>query len=149
MDKKFISSMDEVFHSFIFKVRLDRFATYSNSLQRMSLLDLRIIRYIAERDNVQLKEIRDFLQIHNSTLSSAIKRLERRGIFKRVSNPEDGRSFIIKLTELGEKVHQKHREADLSLAKNIVDTFDKDEDRREFIRLMKIVSDKYENEANF
>jgi DNA-binding MarR family transcriptional regulator len=41
-----------------------------------------------------------------TTVSSYVKRFERRGHVRRVPNPDDGRSYRVQLTAAGRRVHQ-------------------------------------------
>lgn len=141
-----ILAFSDQLHRFIIQFRLDRIDTFSDLFKRISLLDLTIIRQAASSGEKPLKEIRDSIGIHNSTLSSAIKRLEKRGVLKKTASPEDGRSYIIRLTELGKKVHAEHMKTSILLAKKAMEAFNSDENRKEFIRLMGILVDNYDND---
>ena len=42
-----------------------------------------------------------------TTVSSYVKRFEKRGHVKRFANPDDGRSYLIKLTAAGRRIHRE------------------------------------------
>ena len=44
------------------------------------------------------------LQVHPTSTTNAVDRLERAGLVKRIPHPEDGRSTIVKLTKAGREL---------------------------------------------
>lgn len=42
-----------------------------------------------------------------TTVSSSMKRFERRGHIERVTNPDDGRSYLVRLTPAGRRIHRE------------------------------------------
>ncbi len=51
--------------------------------------------------------VADLLAIDRTTLTAALKPLERRGLVKVLANPEDGRSRVLKLTAKGKQLLEK------------------------------------------
>ena len=51
--------------------------------------------------------VADLLAIDRTTLTAALKPLERRGLVKVLPNPEDGRSRVLKLTPRGKQLLEK------------------------------------------
>jgi DNA-binding MarR family transcriptional regulator len=51
--------------------------------------------------------VADLLAIDRTTLTAALKPLERRGLVKVLPNPEDGRSRVLKLTSKGKQLLEK------------------------------------------
>jgi DNA-binding MarR family transcriptional regulator len=51
--------------------------------------------------------VADLLAIDRTTLTAALKPLERRGLVKMLPNPKDGRSRVLKLTVKGKQLLEK------------------------------------------
>ena len=50
----------------------------------------------------------DVLGVSATTLSATIDRLVRKGQLRRVPNPDDGRSYVVELTEVGHATNQEN-----------------------------------------
>jgi DNA-binding MarR family transcriptional regulator len=59
---------------------------------------------LRKRSNVRIREIALEMDIHISTASRAVNRLEKRGLVARKKDPEDKRSILVSLEPEGEKV---------------------------------------------
>ncbi len=57
-------------------------------------------------EGVTPTELAEWMSAPSTTVSSYVKRLEKRGHVQRIANPEDGRSYRLRLTAKGKKVHQ-------------------------------------------
>jgi DNA-binding MarR family transcriptional regulator len=71
----------------------------------------RIIRFLAlnQENPVYQKDVEAFLNIRKSSVSSAIKNLEKSGLITRSHNPEDGRYKRINLTAAGLSIYEETR----------------------------------------
>lgn len=137
MSEDLYQYFNESFHRFLYKTTLkeDVMVQFSEELRGISLLELRIIRYIYENPDCIVRDILKALEIPDSTLTSAINRLEKRDIIKRRINPEDRRSYKLEITEYGNKVQEEHYKADLLFAKKVLNTLENEDDKKCFARL--------------
>ena len=51
-----------------------------------------------------LSKIGERLQVHGSSVTNAIDRLERQGFVRRIPNPRDGRGTLAELTPAGRRI---------------------------------------------
>ena len=65
-----------------------------------------IYSVLASADGVTPGELAHWMAAPTTTVSSYVKRFERRGHVTRVPNPEDGRSYRLKLSRDGRKAHR-------------------------------------------
>lgn len=66
-----------------------------------------IYSLLAPSDEITPTDLARWMSAPTTTVSSYIKRFEKRGHVKRVRNPEDGRSHRLRLTAAGRRAHQK------------------------------------------
>ncbi|MEL7564260.1 MAG: MarR family winged helix-turn-helix transcriptional regulator [Dehalobacterium sp.] len=131
----------ESFHLFIWKqMEEDWTGGFSPLLAGLNLLDLRIIRNVSENESYTIRKLLQVLKIPDSTLTSAINRLEKKNIIMRTINPEDRRSYILQLTDYGKKVQKEHVNLDLYIVNKILSIFDNCEDQKNFIKLFEKVA---------
>ena len=64
--------------------------------------DYALLSIIGVRAPVRLTEVATALGMRLTTVSDAVRRLERRGLVARVRNPDDGRSWLFALSEEGD-----------------------------------------------
>ena len=86
------------------------------------------------------KDIAEAYGIKGPSVTSLIKTMEKNGFITRVKNKNDARSYDVFLTEKGEEVFHQVKKAffeyDGEFSKKL-----SDEDKKEFLRLMKIVTE--------
>lgn len=111
-DESLIKAATDALHDMVWRIRLDQLGAWSESLKGIAQLDLHILKLIAERPNIILKEICQELRIPNSTLTSAINRLEKRGLLRRLISQRDRRSYELELTDKGLEIKQEHDRID-------------------------------------
>lgn len=107
-----------------------------SNMKDLSLLELKILRYIGNGQRTPLKDIRALVGIPNATLTSIIKRFEKRGLIIRLPNPDDRRSFILELTQLGKTIHNAHMAEHRLAAENFLKRIEKKEDAEAYIRVV-------------
>ena len=59
---------------------------------------------LRQRSHVRMRDIAEEMDIHISTASRAVNRLEKRGLVSRKKDPKDKRSILVSLEPEGEKV---------------------------------------------
>lgn len=110
---------------------------YQDYLEPFQLTYTQYITLIVlfEKDNRTISEIGDRLGLDSGTLTPLIKKLEKRGILKRIRGKDDERRVYIELTELGVKLKEdlmhiplemvKHYDLTLEEAKKLYELLDK------------------------
>jgi len=137
---KQIDQIDKAFHAFWRGILLGD-KSVSETLQGIGYIDMQLIEIACRRPDAILKEIRDYLRIPQTTLSSVISRLEKRGLLRRIINHRDMRSFSLEITEKGKEILEEHKKNDYRQAKGVLLLLEENE-RNEFIRLFTKISSK-------
>ncbi|WP_158301453.1 MarR family winged helix-turn-helix transcriptional regulator [Methanocella paludicola] len=122
------------------KMRSDRLETWSDKLKGISKMELHILLLVQAQPDIVLGEIKDRLDVPNSTLTGVIDRMEKQGLARRTISPRDRRSYGLELTEKGKEVRKEHDRILLMLASNMLDPLD-DRERTTFIRLLSKIAD--------
>jgi len=138
---KQIEAVNKAFHQIWYAIMFNRPDYKSENIQKLSFLEMHLIGMAYEHPEMILKEIREYLRIPQTTLSSIIAKLEKQGILRRVINHRDMRSFSLEVTEVGKKIRETHKEHDFKQAKEFILALDVD-DRDEFIRMFGKVANK-------
>ena len=66
----------------------------------LSLTQLRVLAILRDR-RIKMSELADYLGLDKSTISGLVDRAEKRGLFQRAPNPDDGRAVDVFLTAAG------------------------------------------------
>lgn len=139
-----LEAISDLLHRITWNVRLDQLGTWSAKLKGMTQLDLHILKMIAERPNIILKDICDRLHIPNSTLTSAINRLEERGLLKRLISQRDRRSYGLELTDKGWTIKREHDRVDRLIAEQVFAALEDESEAQTLVRLLEKVSHSFE-----
>lgn len=137
-----ISSFNEAFHKLWFKLMTSRSEEKSQKLKGLAFLDMQVITMAYEKPDIILKDIRDKLKIPQTTLSSIVAKLEKRGFIQRIINPRDYRSFSLKITALGKETMDEHMKMDHEQSRHMLRSLEPEE-RDEFIRLFDKMADRF------
>lgn len=137
-----IKIVSDALHLFVLKLRVDRLDTWSKKLEGLTPLQLHILKLVQQRPNLLLGEIRREFRIPQSTLTSAVDRLEFRGLVRRVINPRDLRSFGLELTEEGVLIQEEHDRVDRLLAGKLLQCLDTEEKRQRCCEIMAEIAGK-------
>jgi DNA-binding MarR family transcriptional regulator len=122
------------------------FLSYSNQyntmeefprIDRLTTMEISIIRIVYEREDVILKEICTMLDIPKSTLTSAIDRLEGLNYVNRTISKRDRRSYGLQLTEEGQEVKNEHIAFEKKLYGYILNALDTNDEREKFLSLFR------------
>lgn len=133
-----IKIVDEAVHELIYKIINSKFMNeYSDKTKGISMIDFRVLRVVAENPGKQIKDLLNILKIPNSTLTSVINRLEKKGIIKRVISPEDRRSFNLEITDLGKDIQEEHMKFDRDVARKYLEATDNEEEKKFLIKFLK------------
>ena len=79
-----------------------------------------IYSVLTSADALTPSELARWMAAPATTVSSYVKRLERRGHAKRVANPHDGRSYMLSLTPSGRRAHRAAVEAFIPVLERVV-----------------------------
>lgn len=136
-----VRNLDKVWHELIVSMQKTSEELWKDKLEGASTVEMSILGIIERKPDVILKEIVERLGIPGSTLTSAVDRLEKRGLLKRVISQRDRRSFGLELTDEGRIAQREHRESEGLLWKKILGSYASAAERRELIRLLQILAD--------
>ena len=135
-----IERLDKSLHRLYQAMYLDRLPIRreygSFSSKNLSIMEIRILCIIDENDEIPLLEIRDSFDLPNSTLTSIIKKFEVKKLICRLPNPQDGRSYLLKITPKGRQINQEHRGFDRLIAINFLDRLGDDKAAETFIEVV-------------
>ncbi|MFR1710195.1 MAG: MarR family winged helix-turn-helix transcriptional regulator [Clostridium sp.] len=106
-------------------------------IDKLTTMEIGIIRIVYEREDIILKEICTMLDIPKSTLTSAIDRLEKLNYVNRTISKRDRRSYGLQLTDEGQAVKDEHLAFEKKLYGYILSALDTKDEREEFLKLFK------------
>lgn len=132
--EKFNLSMQNI----IVLLHIDQPEQYSDVLRDFRILDLHVLALLAEYPGIKLTEICSRLDIPNSTLTSIIDRIEKKGLIKRVLNPSDRRSFGFEITKAGDQIVAEHDRVHSLIANRILSFLDETEKEALFKIFVKV-----------
>lgn len=127
-----IKKLNKLWHELLNSNKLN---VCTQELEGATPLEVNILRVVGESPDIILKEICQKLNLVNSTLTSAINRLEKRELLYRTITNRDLRSFGLKLTEKGEKALADHIQGEEKIIEMMLGSFEGSKERAEFIRL--------------
>jgi DNA-binding MarR family transcriptional regulator len=84
--------------------------TYSRQLlteHGLSSPQIGTLRVLANRGSSTPTELADALHLSPQTMAGILQRLEQRGLIQRERDTEDRRSFVVRMTETGQKAEAK------------------------------------------
>ena len=141
--KKQVEITNKAFHRLWFSLLLGRPDLFSEKLKGLSFIDLNVISISYEKPGLILKEIREYLKIPQTTLSSIVTKLEKLGLVERVITRRDMHSYSIKITDKGKGVIDEHRRIDINQARKVIMTLEGQE-RYDFVALIEKVASRIE-----
>ena len=134
------AQFDKLLQSVLLKLRLDRLESWSPLLEGILPLDLHILEAAGREPEIILKEIREQLNIPNSTLTSAIDRLEQRNMLHRKISTRDRRSYALEFTEQGRLLLHEHDRVHRQVAETILNQLTGDEQQTLYRLLQKVLA---------
>ncbi|WP_405975130.1 MarR family transcriptional regulator [Streptomyces sp. NBC_00988] len=66
-----------------------------------------VLNALADEPGLDQRTVGERVGLDRSTVAEVISRLIRRGLLDKVRDPQDGRRFLLRLTEDGTRVHRK------------------------------------------
>ena len=123
-------------HRLFKALRLMDLGQWSERLQGLGMLDLGVLHHAELHQDGVLGDIRKALNIPHSTLTSAVNRLERKGLLRRVVSDKDRRSYGLVLTSEGREINAEHARLDRMIGQALVRNLEGEAERAEFVRLV-------------
>lgn len=145
--EKQVKLIKKSFHKIWFGLYFGRPGFGSEKLEGMTFLDLHVLGLAEHRQDLILKEIREYLQIPSTTLSSIVSKLEKQGLIKRKMNPDDLRTYSLQITDEGRELFKEHERIDTEASRKIAEALDEDE-RQEFVKLFEKIASEVGREKN-
>lgn len=108
----------------------DRFTAWENSVIQQSSLTLagaHAIEKLGQDGSMSMKDLAKALGVTTGTITVTVDRLEKGGYALRDRSESDRRSYIINLTEKGEKAFSDHHCHHMNLADEIASALTEDE----------------------
>lgn len=136
-----MNALNAIWHRIIYFSNRNKLNILSSNLKEVTTLEISIVSLVEKNPNIILKEIVQELQIPSSTLTSAVDRLEKRGLIKRIISERDRRSYGLQLTEKGMLVQEEHEKGEQYIIEAIFSALDNEEERATFVRLASKIAD--------
>lgn len=126
--------LDSLYHSVVeYLHRNDRVRIGSKLLDNATAIELSILKLAEERPGLIVKDISLELGAFPSTLTSALDRLEGRGLIERGISQRDRRSFTVTLTKLGKRAQNDHRKGEREFFDRMLSFLDDPDERGVFL----------------
>lgn len=113
----------------------------AKQLEGATVLEVNVLKIVEKNPDIILREISKLLNIPSSTLTSAVNRLEKRNLLKRIISERDLRSFGLVLTEEGNSALEEHYKQEMIIINSMLEVFDDSDERESFIKLFKKLVD--------
>lgn len=83
--------------------------------------EIHIIKLVGDYPGMYISEIAQRLHVTRAVVSKTMKKLEERGLIKKVGTAEDKKKLVVYLTEKGQVAHAAHQEFHMENDKEIFD----------------------------
>lgn len=136
-----IVKLDEIMHTI-----QKRYKNYQTDIEALfpegiTSTELSIIKIVNSKPEIIIKEVSEYLDLAGSTLTSAIDRLEKRKLMRRVVSTRNRRSFGLELTEEGIRINTLHEAAERQIWSRILGKLENEQERETFLRLLEAISE--------
>ncbi|MFZ5776269.1 MAG: MarR family winged helix-turn-helix transcriptional regulator [Thermodesulfobacteriota bacterium] len=108
----------------------ERFSAWEQEVVRgtgLSPAQMHAIEIIGQAGPLRMKELAAKAGVTTGTITVMVDRLSRQGMVRRSPNANDRRSFLIELTEKGQKLYTEHHRFHLRLTEEIASGLKKQE----------------------
>lgn len=134
-----MGQLHSVWHELIAVMQKANAAFLRGGLQGLSTVEISVLAIVSRKPDVILKEILEILEIPASTLTSAVDRLEKRGLLRRVISARDRRSYGLELTAEGLRAQEEHVKEEETVMRSVLGAYSREE-RSELVRLLCILA---------
>ena len=134
-----ISRFDGLYHKLL-KTSAGSELEYPKELKSLTTTDISVLSIAATNPSIIIREIAERLNIPNSTLTSSINRLQKKGIAIRIISPRDRRAFSLELTEKGRAVQRLHIDFEKAFFEMVLQKLPSSEERTALMDLMETIA---------
>ena len=131
-----LQNINKVWHRLVGSLQRTSESLWAGPLSGVTTVEMSVLSLVEENPDIILREILSRLSIPASTLTSAVDRLEKRGLLQRVISRRDRRSFGLLLTDEGRQAQQEHRRGEEQLWEIVMGSFDTAGERAALLRLL-------------
>lgn len=124
----------------LFRLHLTRLEFWSDKLVDLQYFELGVLSFLEAHPESTVGQLREFLQVPQSTLTSMLGRLERRDLVRRDINPKDKRSYTLALTASGVEAQREHRRVSRLISRKMLDALPDEADRQRFVDLFRRIA---------
>ena len=93
----------------------------------ITLPQMHTIEILGVNDGIRMKDLAAKMGVTTGTLTVMIDNLEKKGLVERVQNPDDRRSYVIKLSRNGVAHYKRHSDFHLELTRECTSGFSEEE----------------------
>lgn len=115
----------------------EKLKDYSISAQQAALLGM--IVFFGKENGINQKTISTEMQVKESSVSSLVKTMVKNGLIYKEQSKEDGRNYIIKLTDKGDEIIEVLKNTSGQIEEEIYSHLSKEEKNGLIKTLMKLV----------
>jgi len=142
--EKDIESFSLLHHQLYQKASHSNYMEQFPKVKELTALEMSVLRILTENPKAMPKDLSENLQIHKSTLTNVIDRLEKRGYIYRVISSKDRRSFELMLTESGNQAQCEHLALEHGMYEKVLNALGSEEEIKEFLALAQKIAQNIE-----
>lgn len=142
---KQLEKFSELYHRLLYLNSKADMPEGMKSFNSFNELDQKIMNILFEHNSLTITGLNKFLKKSKSTLTSSIKRLEKKGVILRQQSLKDKRFFELKLTAKGIGMQESHHKFEDILFTGILSALDDDNERQALINMLEKIIEKFEN----
>lgn len=119
----------------------ERMSSWENGVvsdRDISLPQMHLLEVVGNHERLRMKELSNKLGVTTGTLTVMVHRLVTKGYLAREKDPEDRRSYFVKLTKSGKSEYDNHHHLHGHLIEEIVNTLGESEAESFFNNLNKL-----------
>lgn len=120
----------------------EKFSSWEQAVVKSSGLStakMHTIEIIGHSGSLRMKELAKKMGVTTGTLTVMVDRLEKESLLRRQAHETDRRSYLIVLTEKGEKLFEEHHQFHLGLTKEVTALLSAEEQKQFSVILEKII----------
>jgi DNA-binding MarR family transcriptional regulator len=99
----------------------------TDQLKDLNVIDVKLLKLLTMHPDYTAKSLSHYLNVPASTMTNALRRLEKAGLLTRSIQESDLRSFSLSVTESGKEAITAHREAEQLMFERLLHDFQPEE----------------------
>lgn len=139
-----LKRLDQVYHRLLFLSYSVALPADMESFMQLNPLDQKIMSMIFEHDSISISTLTKLLNKSKSTMTSAIKRLEKKKLIERTLSQSDKRISVLQLTAEGILLQNGHLKYEDELFNSILSALDDMTERDHFLASLEKIVNKFE-----